>query len=80
MQPVYKTILSALLAVGVASAAAAGETPESKIGDRYPFLERAAQDQNGASSFALVNGQHHTTVFTASERALFERALRPNSW
>lgn len=71
-------VLSAVLAFGVASAALAAEAPESKIGDRYPFLEQtylpldqAVQQRAGASAYAAV--RRPVKPFTAAERALFDR-------
>jgi len=39
------TALSALLVLGVASAAFAADNPENKIGDRFPILAQTAQQR-----------------------------------
>lgn len=69
-----KIALSTLLVVGFASASLANETPENKIGDRYPQLERNVQQSTGASAFASAAIKHSVRGFTAAEQALFERA------
>ena len=67
-----KIALSTLLVVGFASAALAAETPENKIGDRYPQLEQTYQQQStGASAFASAAVLRPVKGFTAAERALF---------
>ncbi len=68
-----KIALSTLLVVGFASAALAAETPENKIGDRYPFLDQTYQQLAGTSAFASAAVRHSVKGFTAAERALFER-------
>jgi hypothetical protein len=68
-----KIALSALLVVGFASAALAGEDPTNKIGDRYPFLEQTVQQSAGASAFASAGSRISVRHFTADERALFAR-------
>lgn len=76
-----KIALSALLVVGFASAALAGETPENRIGDRYPLLEQTYQQQpTGASAFASAVVRYPVNGFTAAERALFQRASRAQSF
>ncbi len=69
-----KIALSTLLVVGFAAAALAGEVPENKIGDRYPALEQAAQQSNGASAFASAVVVRPVKAFTAAEQTLFDRA------
>lgn len=69
-----KIALSALAVVGFASAALAGEVPESRIGDRYPQLEQTYQQSAGASAFAYAAVRHSVNGFTAVEQALFARA------
>lgn len=67
-----KLALSAFLVVGLASAALA-ETPEGKIGDRYPFLEQAVQQPVAATAYASVRHPVQRLTFTAAESALFAR-------
>ena len=75
-----KIALSTLLVAGFASVAIANEVPENKIGDRYPWLEQAAQQPAGAAAFAYAAPRHSVKPFTVEERALFDRASRTPSW
>lgn len=70
-----KIALSALLAVGFASAALASEPVEYRIGDQYPFLEQIAQpQQDGSHAYASATGRHDVAPFSAIEQAQFDRA------
>ena len=75
-----KIARSTFLVAGFASAALAGETPENKIGDRYPLLEQplTVRQPAGASAFASAAVPHPAKPFTAADKTLFERAL--GSW
>ena len=68
-----KIALSAFLVVGLASAALASEDPAGKIGDRYPLLEQAVQQQPAAAAFAYAAAGHSTKLYTAEEQSLFSR-------
>jgi hypothetical protein len=69
-----KIALSAFLVVGFASAALANIAPENKIGDRYPLLEQAVQQQPAAAAFAYAGTSYSAKPFTIEERSLFARA------
>jgi len=64
-----KIALSTLLVVGFASAALAAETPENKIGDRYPFLEQTYQQSAGTSAFASAAVRHSVNGFASAALA-----------
>ncbi len=75
-----KIALSALLVVGFASAALAGNgtnglvasaTRGYAVGDTW--IEPAVQQPAGASAFASAAAPHKVKPYTAAERALFER-------
>src|SRR5262249_47364933 len=57
-----KTIiaLSAVALLGSATLAAAGDAPEDKLGDRYPFLEKTYAP--AANVGARISGRQFTTV------------------
>ena len=75
MKTKTKIALSALLVVGLTSAALAAEDPEARLGDRYPFLEQMDQGGgNGLSAYAYVPAPGAISGFTANEKALFDRA------
>jgi hypothetical protein len=76
-----KIVLSALLVVGFTSAALAAEDPEARVGDRYPFLEQmAAQEDTGLGAYAYVPAPGAVMGYTASEKALFDRADEAIGW
>jgi hypothetical protein len=68
-----KIALSALLVVGFASAALANEPVENRIGDKYPLLEQAYQQQDGTSAYAMATAQHSVKPYTVQEKALLDR-------
>lgn len=73
-----KIALSALLIAGFASAALANVAPENKIGDRYPLLQQAVQQQPAAAAFAFAGAGHSAKPYTTEEQSLFARAK--GSW
>jgi len=75
-----KIVLSALLVTGFTSAALATEDPESKLSDRYPFLEQTAQQESTLEAFAYAPVGGALNGFSAAEKALFDRADEAIGW
>jgi hypothetical protein len=68
-----KIALSALLVVGFASAALAGEPIENRLGDRYPLLEQIYQSQAGSAAYASTTHEHSPKPYSAEEKVRFDR-------